>query len=178
MSWTDTELRFKQAFDRVERLVEDRYDLRVVIGDVVDPNTGDFDGVSITLDHDNDLEMALFILAHLFGHTAQWCADPRARWLGDTFANEAPPEDLYEEIRIYERDASRLAIQLFHEAGVADFDQWLSDWAAADWRYLEHFYRTGERVDFRRFYARGTPLLEPLPIPSFVPERWVSRFSF
>ena len=123
MSWTDTELRFKQAFDQVERLVEDRYDLRVVIGDVVDPNTGDFDGVSITLDHDNDLEMALFILAHLFGHTAQWSADPRARWLGDTFANEAPPEALYEEIRIYERDASRLAIQLFHEAGGADFDQ-------------------------------------------------------
>ena len=58
MSWTDTELRFKQAFDQVERLVEDRYDLRVVIGDVVDPNTGDFDGVSITLDHDNDLRHA------------------------------------------------------------------------------------------------------------------------
>jgi hypothetical protein len=178
VTWTESDERFKAAFDKVERHVEDRYKLRVVITDVLDPNTGDFDGVSIKLDYENDLEMALFVLAHLFGHTAQWTSDPRARWLGDEFANKAPPAEVMEEIRVYERDASRLAIQLFHEAGVPDMDQWLSDWAAADWQFLETFYRTGERVDFRKFFQEGTELLSPLRIPAFQPERWVSRFSF
>lgn len=177
-SWSEEERRFKAAYDAVERVIEERYGLPVVITDVLDPNTGDFDGAEIKLDYQNSLEMALFVLAHLFGHTVQWSVDDRARHLGITYAAEAPPEDLFEAVRVYERDASRLAMQLFHEAGVRDFDGWLSDWAAADWKYLEHFYRTGERVDFRQFYAPGAPLLTPLAIPQFTPQRWVSRFSF
>ena len=39
------------------------------LGDVLDPNTGDFDGMSIKVDYDQDLETALFVLIHLFGHT-------------------------------------------------------------------------------------------------------------
>lgn len=103
---------------------------------------------------------------------------PEARELGTRYATERPPEELLPAIRDYERDASRIALQLFHDAGVHDLDGWLSDWAAADWAYLEHFYRTGERGDFRRFFRPGAPLLEPLAIPPFTPERWVSRFSF
>ncbi len=81
-------------------------------------------------------------------------------------------------MRLYEQEAARYALQLFREAGLADFDQWLGDWSAADWRYLEHFYRTGEKVDFRQLLEPGTELLEPLAIPPFEPRRWVSRFSF
>ena len=167
-----------RAFNAVEHFIETRYALPVIITDVLDPNTGDFDGVTIKLDYTNDVEVALFVLAHLFGHTVQWSTDERARWLGTEFAAEAPPDDLREEIRVYERDGSRLALQLFREAGVLDLDQWLSDWAAADWQYLAHFYDTGIKVDFREFFIAGTELLEPLPIPAFTPKRWVSRFSF
>ena len=177
--WSSEELALKQAYDRVERLVEERYGLPVVISDVLDPNTGDFDGVAIKLDYQNDLDVALFVLAHLFGHTAQWATDARLRELGTRYGVERPPPELIGEIQRYERDASRIALTLFHQAEVRELDQWLADWAAADWGFLEHFYRTGERVDFRRFLSPGSaPRLDPSPIPAFQPERWVSRFSF
>ena len=176
--WSRKEIDLKRAFDAIERHIEERYGVPVIITDVLDPNTGDFDGAEIKLDYANDLEVALFVLAHLFGHTVQWTTNERLRHLGTVYASTAPPEELFEEIRTYERDASRLALKLFHDAGVHDFDQWLSDWATADWGYLEHFYRTGERVDFRRFWKEGTPLLQPLEIPKFTPQKWVSRYSF
>jgi hypothetical protein len=172
------EERFKQAFDALERHVTERYGLPVVISDVLDPNTGDFDGAEIRLDHANDLELAVFVLAHLFGHTVQWTTDRRARDLGTRFGAAPPPPELLTAVRAYEEDASRLALQLFHEASVLDLDPWLSDWAAADWAYLEHYYRSGGRVDFRRFLRPGAPLLTPLPIPAFRAARWMSRYSF
>lgn len=176
--WTERERRFKAAYDAVAHVIEARWGIPVIIGDVVDPNTGDFNGAEIVLDHTLDLEMALFVLAHLFGHTAQWSTCEEARDLGTRYASAAPPPEVLPRIRDYERDASRLALALFHLAGVTDLDAWLSDWAAADWTYLEHFYRTGEAGDFRRFFAPGAPVLEPLPIPEFTARRWVSRYSF
>jgi len=47
---TEYDLLFKRAFDRLERHIEDRYGIPVVISDVLDPNTGDFDGASIKVD--------------------------------------------------------------------------------------------------------------------------------
>ncbi len=176
--WTQRELAFKGAFDALERHIEDRYAVPVIITDVLDPNTGDFDGAEIKLDYENDLEVAVFVLGHLFGHTVQWTTDERLRELGTVYATSAPPPELFDEVRRYEGDATRLALQLFHDAGVRELDQWLSDWAAADWKYLEHFYRTGERVDFRQFFVAGTPVISPLSIPRFTPRRWESRFSF
>ena len=60
---------FQEAFNRVELLIENRYGIPVSISDVLDPNTGDFDDISIKVDYDQDLETALFVLIHLFGHT-------------------------------------------------------------------------------------------------------------
>jgi len=178
MPLAEDQLLWKRAFDRVAAQVEERYRLPVIISDVLDPNTGDFNGVEIRLDHDLDLDLALFVLAHLFGHTAQWASDARAAELGSRYATSPPPAEEMEEVRLYERDASRIALTLFHEAGVSGLDGWLSDWAAADWAYLEHFYRTGARGDFRRFFREGTPPMTPLAIPSFRPGRWLSRYSF
>ena len=56
--------------------------------------------------------------------------------------------DALDRVRRYETDACRLSMQLFHDAGVFDLDQWLTDFAACDYAYLEHFYRTGERAVF------------------------------
>jgi hypothetical protein len=178
VAWNERDLAFKAAFDALEWHIESRYSVPVIITDVVDPNTGDFDGAEIKLDYANELDAALFVLGHLFGHTVQWSTEDRLRELGTEYATRSPPPELLEEVRNYEQNASRLALQLFHDAGVTELDQWLSDWAAADWRFLEHFYRTGQRADFRRFYVAGTPVLAPLPIPSFTPHRWASRFSF
>ena len=170
--------RFKEAYDAVERLIEARWGIPVIISDVLDPNTGDFDGSRIHLDHDQDLGQALFVLVHLFGHTVQWNVSAEFRALGQKPAALVTEHDMA-AIAEYERDATRYSLALLHEAGVTDLDQWVSDAWAADWRYLQNFYRTGEQGDFARF-ATGDPaeLLTPKPIPEFRPERWVSRWAF
>ena len=169
---------FQEAFNRVELHVETRYGIPVSISDVLDPNTGDFDGCSIKIDYDQDLEVALFVLIHLFGHTVQWNVSEEYRKLGiDT--NPGKSEEQLQRIYDYERDASRFSLQLLHDAGVHDLDRWVSDWWYADWEYLAHYYRTGEKLDTRALLRPGHgETLTALPIPPFTPQRWVSRWSF
>lgn len=178
MSDEPTFERLKAAYDAVERAIESRYGVAVRIADVLDPNTGDFDGVTISIDHDQDAAMALFVLLHLFGHTVQWNVSPDLRALG--IASVTAPVDpaLLPAIAEYERRASALGLQLLHECGIFDLDQWLADFCAADWRFLDHFYRTGERLPFRDVHRPGAERLDPMAIPPFQPTRWVSRYSF
>ena len=166
--------RYRDAFNRVERYIEERYRLPVVITDVPDPFTGDLDGATILVDHDLDAEEALFILVHLFGHTVQWNVSPADRELGLLEVTD-PTDELLASLARYEVDAARYSLQLFHEAGVTDLDQWLADFAACDIAYLLHFYRTGEKRPFRSFWVDGATLLAPLPIPSFHPTKWIAR---
>ena len=166
--------RFRDAFNRVERYIEERYRLPVIITDVPDPFTGDLDGATILVDHDLDAEEALFILVHLFGHTVQWNVSPADRELGLLEVKNAS-EELLAALERYEVDAARYSLQLFHDAGVRDLDQWLANFVACDIAYLLHFYGTGEKRAFRSFWAEGRPLLQPLPIPEFQPTRWVAR---
>jgi hypothetical protein len=173
--------RLRAAFDAVHDLLEARYGIPVRISDVLDPNTGDFNGVEIAVDHDQEVDVALFVLAHLFGHTVQWNVSEDLRALGieaSSLAANPSPERL-EAIRLYEREASEYAMTVFHEAGVTDLDAWLSGWAEADWQYLSAAY-AGKALpgDFRAFLGPGAPLLVPRPIPPFTPTRWVSRYSF
>lgn len=166
--------RFRQAFNSLEAHIERRYGIPVVIGDVTDPFTGDLDGQSIQVDYDQSCEDALFIIAHLFGHTVQWNTDARARAIGTVAVKDAT-EEFLAELRDYERKACRYSLQLFHDAGIVDLDQWMADFAACDSAYLMHFYRTGEKLPFRNFWREGTPRIDPLPIPRFTAERWLSR---
>ena len=169
------EQRFMAAFNRIERWVEDRYGIPIRISDVPDPFTGDLDGAEIKVDHDVTPEDALFIVAHLFGHTVQWNLSERGRTLGvqspDPGISEARLAELYD----YELEAARLSLALFHEAGVTDLDQWVSDYFHCDWRYLAHFYRTGEKRPFRSFWQDGGPAIEPLEIPAFQATCWRAR---
>src|SRR5262245_14279326 len=144
---------FRAARDRVES-----YGVRVYVGDVLDPNTGTFDGSEIGIDYACDLEMSLFVLVHLFGHTVQWNTVESYRTI-DQRARPGAAREVIEEARAYERDASRLGVQLLHEAGIADRDQWLSDWCASDWKYLSTFYETGKLPDFKECRSTGHPLL-------------------
>ena len=168
--------RFRQVFNRVERYIEERYRLPVVITDVPDPFTGDLDGSTILIDHDLDAEDALFILVHLFGHTVQWNTSEEQRRLGAITGFGHPPEIVAQLVE-YERQACRYSLQLLHDIGVHDLDQWLADFAACDLAYLVHFYATGEKPPFRSFWKDGQPRLQPLPIPDFHPTKWVSRWE-
>lgn len=168
---------FQDAYNRVVGRIKGRYRVDVCVADVLDPNTGDLDGSRILIDHDQDLETALFVLLHLFGHTVQWNTSEEYRRIG--LATTAASEGELASIYAYEREATCYSLSLLHEAGVTDLDQWISDWWRADWEYLRHFYETGERLDVRALLKRGAgDILTPLPIPGFVPQRWTSRFSF
>lgn len=169
-----SEDRFRDVFNEVEACIERRYGVPVVIRDIADPFTGDLDGSRIEVDFDQSAEDALFIIAHLFGHTVQWNTDPRARVIG-TAPVQKPDERFLTELRGYEELACRYSLQLFHDAGVRDLDQWMADFAACDSAYLMHFYRTGEKKPFREFWFHGMPLILPAPIPTFHPAQWVAR---
>lgn len=170
--------RFVEAFNKVERHIETAYGIPVIISDVLDPNTGDFDGMEIKVDYTLNAEVALFVLVHLFGHTVQWNTNERFREVGQDSNLKKTPEEMA-EIEVYEKEATQLSLALLHEAGVKDLDQWVSDWWRADWEWLKHLYLTGERESFRKFLKPGEQApLAPIPIPEFRPQRWVSRWSF
>ena len=96
-SMSKIDLSLKDAFRRARDRVES-YGVRVYIGDVQDPNTGIFDGSEIGIDYANDLEMSLFVLVHLFGHTVQWNTVPAYRTI-DTRVKPGAPPDVIEEAR-------------------------------------------------------------------------------
>jgi hypothetical protein len=173
---TDRSRYLRTVFDTVERLIEDRWGIPVTISDVPNPFTGDLDGERIAVDHDIDLEDAVFILVHLFGHTVQWNVSEDARRIA--FARPgAWTEAQLAELAAYEREACRYSLQLLHDAGFHDLDPWISDFAACDCAYLMHFYRTGEKLPFRTFWRDNAPLVPALPIPPFHPTRWISRYD-
>ncbi|HEU4733626.1 MAG TPA: hypothetical protein VFT22_37285 [Kofleriaceae bacterium] len=162
------------VFNRLERTIEDRWSVPVRIQDVPNPFTGDLDGEQIMVDYDLEVEDALFILIHLFGHTVQWNVSAARREV----AFLAPATWTDEQLRAvmeYEAEACRYSMQLLHDAGVYDLDPWISDFAACDSQYLLHFYKTGEKRPFRSFWREGTAILAPLAIPEFRPTQWVSR---
>jgi hypothetical protein len=173
------DLALKEAFRVARRAVEEDFHIRVYIGDVPDPNTGTFDGSEIGVDFANDLEMSLFVLVHLFGHTVQWNTVPAYRTIDSRAKPGAPPE-VIEEARTYEQNASRLGLGLMHHAGIRDRDRWISNWWACDWRYLSTFYSTGKLPTWAdmRGIVDNAPLLEPLPIPKFHPQRFYARYAF
>jgi hypothetical protein len=170
------DLSLKDAFRRARDKVES-YGVRVYIGDVKDPNTGIFDGSEIGIDYANDLEMSLFVLVHLFGHTVQWNTVAAYRTIDTRVKPGAPPE-VIEEARVYEENASRYGLQLLHEAGVTDRDVWISDWRGSDWKYLSTYYSTGKLPTWAACRSTGHTPIEPMPIPAFTPHRYYTRYAF
>ncbi|HLX61622.1 MAG TPA: hypothetical protein VKX17_10105 [Planctomycetota bacterium] len=170
-----------EAYNAVDRYVEERYGIISTITDVIDPNTGDFDGSWIKVDYQLDPESALFVLLHLFGHTVQWNVSEEFRKLGQETTSGATAEQLA-QIKIYEKQATQFSVQLLHECNIFDRDQWVSDWWCADWKWLSHFYKTGEKLnqfEVRKWIKPGeAELLTPLPIPEFTPQKFVSRWAF
>jgi hypothetical protein len=171
-----TDERLKQVYDRAEAEVERRWGVPVRISDVPAPFTGDLDGAEIAIDYENDVEGAVFLLVHLFGHTVQWNVRPDARDLA-TRAQQNPSEATLAALEEYEREACEYSLRLLHDCGVRDLDQWVADYARCDFAYLRRFYATGEKAPFFGFWRDGSPLLEPREIPPFQPQRWKSRWD-
>lgn len=171
-----TDDRFRAIYNTLQPYIESRYGVPVLISDVTNPFTGDLDGGEIHVDYDVGVEDAVFIIAHLFGHTVQWNLSAYARGIGSVI-QQNPTEERLHELHVYEREACRYSLQLFHDAGIHDVDQWLADFSACDFAYLESFYRTGAKAPFRSFWKDGQALLDPLPIPEFQPTHWVSRWK-
>ncbi|NJR44310.1 hypothetical protein HC761_02485, partial [bacterium] len=171
------EAQFQRAFNTIEQHVEQRYDIPIVITDVVEPFTGDLDGARIQVDYDNSAEDALFIIAHLFGHTIQWNLSESGRTIGNQVPDPNLSEARMQELYQYELDAARYSLALFHAAGVRTLDQWLSDYFHCDWAYLSHFYKHNEKRDFRSFWRTGTTKISPLAIPDFRPQSWKTRWA-
>lgn len=171
-----SEERMRAVFNVLEKHVEDRYGIPIRIRDVPNPFTGDLDGAEIHVDYDEDIESALFIIAHLFGHTVQWNTDEAAREIGYRLYPN-PDDAMLKRLYDYEYEACRYSMALFHAAGVTDCDQWLSDYSACDFAYLVHFYKTNEKPPFKHFWKTGSPLLTPKAIPPFHPTKWVSRWE-
>jgi len=158
------------------REIEDRHAIKVIVADVPAPFTGDLDGVSIVIDYALPPDESLFITVHLFGHSVQWNTDAAAREIGLATVNVGHVgEGEMEKLAGYERTAARYSIQLLHDIGETSLDAWLSEFAAADTAYLMHYYQTGEKLPVRGFWQEGTPILEPLAIPSFETRKWTSR---
>lgn len=66
----------------MQAYLEDAHGMTVVTRDIPDPLTGDLDGQTIHIDYLLSAEERLFLLAHLFGHTAQWNLSPAGYALG------------------------------------------------------------------------------------------------
>jgi hypothetical protein len=167
-------LLFSEYGERVQARITSFYGIAVVTRDIQDPLTGDLNGAEIHLDHLLGAEERLFLLGHLFGHTVQWNVHPDAFDIGRLREPPVAEADL-PAIIAYERQAAAYALQLFREVGITDADQWFSDYTACDMAYLTFYYRTGEQRPFLSFRKSGTALIEPLPIPSFVPVARILR---
>ena len=167
---------FKTVFHSLVEHIEQVYSLKVNVGPVIGSYTGQFDGKEIWVDLDKNPEDAVFILVHLFGHTAQWNLDEQLRILG--LANTGVREEDLPRIYRYERQASQIGLALLEETGEFGLARWLTDRFGADWKFLAHFYRTGEKVRFESEAGADEPLLTSIPIPTFVPQRWQPRGAF
>jgi exoribonuclease R len=169
-----SEARMRDAFNILENHIEERYQIPVRIRDVPNPFSGDMDGAEIHVDYDEDIESALFVIAHLFGHTVQWNTSEAARDIGYRL-HPNPSDELMQRLLAYEREACQYSIQLFQNAGLTDFDQWLSDYSACDLAFLMSYYKTGVKKPFREFWKDGSPLMLPKTVPPFHATKWVFR---
>ena len=167
---------FRTVFLALVEQIERGYGLKVNVGPVIGSYTGQFDGREIWVDLEKDPEEAVFILVHLFGHTIQWNVDEKLRVLG--LANSGVSEADLPRIYQYERQASQLGLALLEETGEFGLARWLTDRFGADWKFLAHFYRTGEKIRFEAEAGADEPLLSAVAIPLFVPQRWPPRGSF
>jgi len=154
-----------------------KYGFEIRYRDLEPPRTGTFNGRVICLDPDVGFEMQCFILLHLFGHSVQWVA-PALEGSLDDLQNTTDRDHFLRELRRYEFEAAQFGIQLMHESGVTDLDQWYSDFVETDWQYVRRYYVEGEIPEWADCRTTGMPLIEPAEIPALRHREVEVRFAF
>jgi hypothetical protein len=173
--------RYRATFTRVRDHVVGHYGIPVLLSDRLRCCTGCLTGAEITLRRGLDIDILLFLMAHLFGHTVQWNVSPERRAVGMRGDSLEIPreEENMQAIRTYETEACQYALALYHEVGISDLDGWLADWSQADWSYLQEAYRQGRcPSDYRAFFRPGAGHVAPKLIPAFVPRVWKTAYAF
>lgn len=154
-----------------------KYGFEIRYADLEPPRTGTFNGRVITIDPDVGFEMQCFILLHLFGHSVQWVAPSLEGSLQD-LQNTKDKDHFLMELRKYEFEAARFGMQLLHEVGVMDLDQWYSDFVETDWVYVRDFYINDEIPEWSACKSTTTEIIEPLEIPELHHREVAVRFAF
>jgi len=181
---------FENIFLTYSQSIKTNFNISVAFHQLGPEVTGDFDGLHIVIRHNQPDEVNLFLLAHLFGHCVQFNTSQHDRVMGlkDWTAENIDPE-VMDAIKSYELNAGRFALKLFHQIGILELDQWLSDWVHADWKYLKYLYENGgnsetntariyNSVIMNKFFEKNTPLISPILIPAFTARQWENRYSF
>jgi hypothetical protein len=145
--------------------------------DLEPPRTGIFDGLRIVVDPDVGFEMQCFLLLHLFGHSVQWVAPSIEHKLQDLQHTEDKTRFM-EVLHAYELEAAGFAMQLMHERGVKNLDQWFSDFVETDWRYVERYYQTDKLPPWEECVVSGVPLITATPLPALKHREVEVRFAF
>jgi hypothetical protein len=154
-----------------------KYGFAIEYRDLEPPRTGVFDGLRLVLDPDIGFEMQCFILLHLFGHSVQWVAPSIEHKLAE-LQNATDKERFMKVLHDYEYEAASFGLQLMHEAGIRELDQWYSDFVATDWRYVERYYDTDQIPPWAECVMHNQPLLRPAPIPALVHRQVEVRYAF
>lgn len=168
---------FKTCFDQVAAYAA-TLGLHVTKEFIGTGTTGNFDGEKIIIDTDQTDEQGFYVLLHLIGHSYQWDTDAELRKLG---LDVLPGKDEVELDRIYhyERAASEIGMYVLHQVGIHDLDQWISDWFCADWKWLHHYYTTGEALPYDSTFVCGAgEMLTERPMGPFTPHAYVMRQAF
>lgn len=145
--------------------------------DLEPPRTGIFDGLRIAIDPDIDFEMQCFILLHLFGHSVQWVSPEVFPQLED-LQHTADKTYFLKVLRAYEFEAAQFGLQLMHESGITDLDQWYADFVETDWQYVKRYYENGQIPAWHECIAANCQRIEPKPIPRLVQKEVQVRFAF
>ncbi len=154
-----------------------KYGFRLAYADLEPPRTGIFNGLEIVIDPDVPFEMQCFVLLHLFGHSVQWVA-PALADVVEALQTTTEMPAFMQALHQYELQAGRLGMQLLHEAGVRDLDDWYSDFVATDWRYVERFYQTGSIPPWEECLTQAGDTLAPKAIPPLEHRQVEVRYAF
>ena len=154
-----------------------KYGFAIEYRDLEAPRTGIFDGLRIVIDPDVGFEMQCFLLLHLFGHSVQWVAPSIEHKLGE-LQNTEDRSRFMQVLHAYEFEAATFGLQLLHERGVTQQDQWYSDFVNTDWRYVERYYQTDKLPPWQDCVVSGCPLIQPQPIPPLKQRQVAVRFAF
>ena len=154
-----------------------KYRFAIEYRDLEPPRTGIFDGQRIVIDPDVGFEMQCFLLLHLFGHSVQWVAPSIEHKLSD-LQNTQDRTRFMQVLHDYEFEAAGFGLQLLHERGVAQHDQWYSDFVHTDWRYVERYYETDQLPQWADCVVSGCSIIQAQPIPLLKHREVEVRFAF